>query len=62
MSGISGEFTFAVQSGIFSQIRIVPISSALVKGTKTLAMVRLLDRLGNPISPNVHSLKLDTSG
>lgn len=54
--------TFAVRSGQFSQIRIVPISSALVKGTTTLAMVRLLDRLGNATSPSVHTLKLDITG
>ncbi len=60
--GISGELTFLVQSGILSQVRIVPISSALVKGTSTLAMVRLLDRLGNPVSANLHTLKLDITG
>ncbi len=60
--GISGEFTFAVQSGVLSQVRIVPISSALVKGATTVAMVRLLDRLGNPTSPNLHTLKLDITG
>ncbi len=60
--GISGEITFAVQSWILSQIRVIPISSALVRWTKTLAMIRLLDRLGNPTSPEVHSLKLDIAG
>ena len=59
--GISGEMTFAVRSGSLSQIRIVPISSVLVRGARTLAMVRLLDRLGNPISPDLHSLQLDIS-
>lgn len=58
-AGVSGEITFVVQSGVLSQVRIVPISSALVRGASTIAMVRLLDRLGNPISPNVHTLKLD---
>lgn len=61
-SGISGEFTFAVEAGTLSQVRIVPISSALVRGTRTLANIRLLDRLGNPISPDVHSLKVDITG
>lgn len=60
--GISGEITFAVQSWILSQIRIVPVSSALVRWTKTLAMVRLTDRLGNLTSPEVHSLNLDVTG
>lgn len=54
--------TFAVQSGVLSQIRIVPISSVLVRGSRTLATVRLLDRLGNQITPALHSLQLDVSG
>ncbi len=59
---MSGELTFSVTSGSFSQIRVTPISSALVRGTRTIAMVRLLDRLGNPISPDLHALRLDVSG
>ena len=59
---MSGELTFSVTSGSFSQIRVTPISSALVRGTHTIAMVRLLDRLGNPISPDLHTLRLDVSG
>lgn len=34
----------------------------MVRGTRTLANIRLLDRLGNPISPDVHSLKVDITG
>jgi hypothetical protein len=61
-AGISGEINFVVHSGILSQIRIVPISSALIKWASTIAMVRLLDRLGNPISSNIHTLALDVTG
>ncbi len=60
--GITGEFTFAVESGGVSQVRITPVSSALVRGAHTLAMIRLLDRLGNPITPDLHSLKVEVSG
>lgn len=54
--------TFAVKSGTLSQIRIVPISSVLVSGSRTLAMIRLLDRLNNPITPDLHSLTLRVTG
>lgn len=54
--------TLAVQSGILTQIRVTPISSALVRGSETLAMVRLLDRLGNQTTPDLHSLRLDVTG
>lgn len=54
--------TFAVRSGDLAQIRIVPISSVLVSGSRTLAMIRLLDRLSNPISPTLHSLSIDITG
>ena len=59
--GIMGETTFAVRAGPLSQIRVLPLSSALVKGEKNLATLRLLDRLGNQISPELHSLKVDIS-
>jgi hypothetical protein len=61
-TGISGEMTFSVVSGPLSQIRIVPISSALVRGSRTLSMISLLDRLTNPISPDLHTLRIDISG
>ncbi|MBC7503535.1 VCBS repeat-containing protein [Candidatus Gracilibacteria bacterium] len=60
--GVSGELTFGVISGSLSQIRVTPVSSALVRGTSTLAMIRLLDRLSNPTSPDLHTLRLDISG
>ena len=54
--------TFAVRSGAFSQVRMTPVSSALVRGATTLVMLRLLDRLGNPISPDLHAIKISVSG
>jgi hypothetical protein len=54
--------TFAVVSGPLSQLRIVPISSALVRGSRTLAMISLLDRIANPISPDLHTLRIDITG
>jgi C4-type Zn-finger protein len=60
--GISGEMTFSVESGKLTQSRITPISSVLVRGQKTLAMIRLLDRLGNPTSPDLHSLSMSVDG
>ena len=59
--GVSGEFTFAVESGRLSQLRVTPISSALVRGSETLAMVRLLDRLGNQTTPDLHTLQIGVS-
>ncbi len=61
-SGITGELTFAVQSGKLSRIIIEPISSVLVKGNSTLAVIKLQDRLSNPVSPDLYSLKLDIVG
>ncbi len=60
--GITGELTFVVRSWVLSQVRIVPISSALIRGNTTLATVRLLDRLGNFISPTLHDLSLNITG
>lgn len=51
-----------MRSGVFSQVRIVPLSSALIRGNTTLATIRLLDRLSNPISPALHSLDIKVSG
>lgn len=41
---------------------MVPVSTILVRGNRTLANIRLLDRLNNPIYPDIHSLKLDIVG
>lgn len=41
---------------------MVPISTILVRGNRTLANIQLLDALDNPIYPDIHSLKLDIVG
>ncbi len=51
-----------MRSGVLSQVSIVPLSSALIRGNSTLATVRLLDGRGNPISPTLHSVDLTISG
>lgn len=60
--GVGGEMTFSVESGRFSQLRVTPISSALIRGNKTMAMIKLMDRLGNPISPDLHTVRVDVEG
>ena len=60
--GISGEGTFRVTAGSAKQIRITPISSVILPGSPTLAMVQILDRLGNPISPDLHTMRARVTG
>lgn len=60
--GVGGEMTFSVESGKFSQLKIIPVSTALIRGNKTMAMIKLMDRLGNPISPDLHTVRVDVDG
>jgi hypothetical protein len=65
-----GETTIAVRSGPVSRMEFIPVSSTLVKWSKSLWVLRLFDARGNLISPTLLDLKataiwwylLDASG
>jgi hypothetical protein len=54
--------TIAVQAGPLALASLSPISSALLKGANTLVTLRLRDALGNPITPDLHSIDMTASG
>jgi len=54
------EITLAVRSGVFSQVSFEPISRVVLKGAETYAALHLLDNLGNPIWPDLHSVDIET--
>lgn len=61
-TGLSGEMTFVVRAGALTQTRINTASSVLVAGASTIATIRLLDRLGQPISPDLHKMEINVTG
>ncbi len=56
--GRMGETTLAVRAGDLSKIVLSPISTMIRKGSNTLAIVRLQDRLGNQISPDLNRITI----
>ncbi len=61
-TGRMGTTTLAVRSGPFDSITILPVSSAILHGTSTFGFVRLTDRLGNLLSPEFHTMRIETTG
>ena len=55
-----GELTVAVRSGKLTRAELKPISSAILKGSDTYATLNLLDALSNPISPDLHTIDIET--
>lgn len=58
----TGEVTLAIRSGPLTSVTLTPISSMIVKGADTLAMIELKDALGNLISPELHSVDITIDG
>ncbi len=61
-TGRMGSATLAVRSGPFDSITIQPVSSAILHGTSTFGFIRLTDRLGNLLSPEFHTMRIETTG
>lgn len=56
--GRTGESTLTVTSGPLARATITPVSSALVMGADSLGVIRLLDALGNVLTPELHSIDI----
>ena len=42
-------------------MNIVPVSSAILRGSTTPVIIRLRDALGNPITPDLHTIDIAIS-
>ena len=58
----AGEATLAVTSGKLSKVVISPVSPIIRKGSNTITLLHLQDRLGNPISPDLNRVIVNVSG
>lgn len=56
--GRYGEVSLTVRSGPLARATITPVSSALVVGSDSLGILRLTDKLGNILSPELHNIVL----
>lgn len=57
--GRTGEATLTVTSGPLSRATFTPVSSVLVSGSDSLGVLRLTDKLGNLLTPELHTIKIN---
>lgn len=56
--GRYGDTTLSVRSGPIAKATFTPVSSALIVGSDSLGVLRLTDKLGNLLSPELHSINI----
>jgi hypothetical protein len=61
-TGRVGMTTIAVKSGPLKQVTFAPLSSMIQKEAQTLGIISLQDALGNPITPDFHTIDITTQG